>query len=570
MKKVLAIVLALMFAFVFAACGGDTGTKSQPPSSSSPTGDSTEPPASATESQTPVSSEEPASQPEESSEPAREYFDFTLAAKSIKVNGTIGGEDIVIITDNDHVAASNCKWTINVILKETGTANLYEVVSVTTGSGTVPDITLEEGQILFGVHSSSSLMDKIDEYQNVPGKLAAMALAAGDLIAVVGIEENDIQTLKEYKEGDNLEYLRELPSNLSNFVSFGAGVTTAVGPNDNTSILLTKIDKAPSYGDSALYTYEWGTTLGDYDWADFAILVVKYDHTVFGYVEDAIYGVDSAAAKKDIAMPLDGFILAVSKDNAPLFKKLDNIKSGNKFFVHGVQVTPVNYSISEATTAPVIDGQIGLTEWSGFLIDSVDETNELWDYSQFEKNNYGITAEIYAAYDQDNFYFAVVVDTPDHYNSVTSSNPGEMYKYCCIQVDIIDQSPLSEYMLANYDHIVNDKAVGEGHVRQYGFCVNGDSETISHVWMGTGGFTGTAKVLRDAESEKTIYEISVPWSEIGIEVVEAGAEIGLSVSINSTNKTEADADKWKNIKLRDGGGIILRNDWAKTPVATLN
>jgi len=50
--------------------------------------------------------------------------------------------------------------------------------------------------------------------------------------------------------------------------------------------------------------------------------------------------------------------------------------------------------------------------------------------------------------------------------------------------------------------------------------------------------------------------------------VEAGKEFGLSISINSTNEADDKATprKWKNIKYRDGGGIILRNDWTKIPV----
>ena len=71
------------------------------------------------------------------------------------------------------------------------------------------------------------------------------------------------------------------------------------------------------------------------------------------------------------------------------------------------------------------------------------------------------------------------------------------------------------------------------------------------------------------EAQTTTYEVSIPWAGIGIENVDAGTEFGFSVSINSTNEEDDAAGTWKNITLRDGGGIIGRNDLSKVPVATI-
>ncbi len=570
MKKILAFALSFILIFALIACGAETNDESSAAQSQESETDE----SSAEESSKAEDSSEPdeSSEDESSAEEPKTYFDFTETAKSVSVNGSIASEDVVVFTTNEAIASGNAKWSVNVLLDKEDDC-LYKVVSATPGDGNNYAGTLAENQVLLAVHSSSSDIGMIDEFQNIPGKLAAAALVPGDLIAIVGIEQNDIQKLKVYEEGEELVYKLELPVTLpnKNFVSFGAAVSTSVNINEATSIALTKINAAPAYGDSALYTYEYGLKLGDYDWSNYAVLVCKYDHTVFGYVQDKLYDVSSTESKKDIEIPDDGFVLAVSKDNDALYKKLANIKSGNKFFVHGVQVTPVEYSVKASTTAPVIDGSIGLTEWEEYLIETIDENNVFWDYSQFEVNQYEITAKIYATYDADNLYFAVVVDTPDAYCPVTSANASSMYAYCCIQVNIVDQSPLSDYMLSHYDHIIDTTAVTEGHIRQYGFAVNENGDTVPVVWMGANTtFTGSAKVVRDADAEQTIYEVSVPWAEIGLETVESGADFGLSISINTTNKTDAAASKWKNIKLRDGGGIILRNDWAKIPVCTLD
>lgn len=150
-----------------------------------------------------------------------------------------------------------------------------------------------------------------------------------------------------------------------------------------------------------------------------------------------------------------------------------------------------------------------------------------------------------------------------------------MYSYECIQVNVVDQSPLSDYMLENFDYVANAKAATEGHIRQYGFAAssNEGNETLSVVWMAKDDaakkFTGECKVVRNDDDKTTTYEVAIPWAEIGLDKVDSGTEFGFSISINSTNEADIEAGTWKNITLRDGGGIIGRNDWSKIPVATI-
>ncbi len=119
---------------------------------------------------------------------AADGFDFLSTASQYNVNGSIVGEGVVIITNNDALPNANLKWAISVMLSATETEGVYTVVFVHTGDGNVPAITLEEGQVILGVHSASSDPAQIGEYQNVNGKLAAQALEVGDIVTITGVD----------------------------------------------------------------------------------------------------------------------------------------------------------------------------------------------------------------------------------------------------------------------------------------------------------------------------------------------------------------------------------------------
>lgn len=370
----------------------------------------------------------------------------------------------------------------------------------------------------------------------------------------------------------------ELPAYLTNFVSFAEARTPTLKATDKTSVRLTKIDEAPVEGDIVLFTNAYGDTIAadDETYADFAIVVFEYDHDVFTYVQKSLAEVGEDDTKAETAIPEDGFVLAISSLQTQALANLKNITDKSIVHVHGVQTLAVDeygITVNKIETAPTIDGVVTEDEW-GTPVWDVDEDNKYWSYSSFEKNNYYATAKIYARCDDKNLYFAVVVDSPYHYCPLDQSGAGGMYSYECIQVNIADQSPLSDYMLENFDWAVNKKSSEEGHIRQYGFAAssNEGNETLSVVWMAAADqakFTGNCKVVRDEDNKATTYEVSIPWAEIGLDKVDSGTEFGFSISINSTNEADIEDGTWKNITLRDGGGIIGRNDWSKIPVATI-
>ncbi len=372
----------------------------------------------------------------------------------------------------------------------------------------------------------------------------------------------------------------ELPAYLTNFVSFAESLGTGLKATDTTSIRLTKIDDAPVEGDIVLFTSAYGDTIAadDETYADFAIVVFEYDHDVFTYVQKSLAEVGEDDTKADTAIPEDGFVLAISSLQTQALANLKNITDKSIVHVHGVQTlaTDPKYvtTFLKTDTAPTIDGVVTEDEW-GTAVWDVNEENKYWSYSSFEENNYYATAKIYARCDDENLYFAVVVNSPYHYCPLDSTGANSMWQYECIQVNILDQSPMSDYILENYDWFssTNPAASQEGHFRQYGFAVssNDSAETLSTVWVSDGktGFTGECKVVRNDADSTTTYEVAIPWAELGLDSVASGTEFGFSVSINSTNEADIESGTWKNITMRDGGGIIGRNDLSKVPVAII-
>lgn len=118
---------------------------------------------------------------------ATDGFDFLSTAKNCSFNTTLQGECVVIITGNDYITSANLKWAIAVVLDHSD-GNKYTVSAVNVGNGTDPSITLTEGQIVLGVHSSTSDTLLASEYQNVYGKNAAAALEPGDTVSFVGFD----------------------------------------------------------------------------------------------------------------------------------------------------------------------------------------------------------------------------------------------------------------------------------------------------------------------------------------------------------------------------------------------
>lgn len=111
-------------------------------------------------------------------------FRFDIKA----INGSISGEDGIIITSQDAIANANLKWPV-IIICEKVSDGVYKVKQdPIVPLGTVPEITLNQNEIIIAIHSSTSDLSMKDTYKNVEQKLAALNVKAGMYFTFEGID----------------------------------------------------------------------------------------------------------------------------------------------------------------------------------------------------------------------------------------------------------------------------------------------------------------------------------------------------------------------------------------------
>lgn len=395
---------------------------------------------------------------------------------------------------------------------------------------------------------------------------AAASSAPAESSAAASSEE-------ETSEPEPLDY--EVAELISQYVgwngSIGTGLTAARA-TDATSLQLTAVNVSPADGTASAIAFnsDFGGTIasddGSYD--DYNILVFEYDHSIFGYKMTDSKGVDDED-KDDVKIPNDGFVLAVHKhwqEKVDAMKAFTPEDSKNVFFPHGFRATnALDAKIKSATIK--VDGEVSESEY-GAPIWEFEPEDIYSNYSQFESPlDVDVVAKVYMAYDSENLYIGVVVDSPNHY----LPNKDSLWRYDSIQVNVVSIDPLSEDVVgSNYwDIVVNSQSSSDNVFRQYGFGVLDNGESVGVKFMGQAEYGCTTVCVRDDANQITTYEAKIPLSECGKEgatiVGEKGTVIGASVSVNQGNE-----DSWENVAQRDGGGIIGLNDITKVPTITFD
>ena len=340
---------------------------------------------------------------------------------------------------------------------------------------------------------------------------------------------------------------------------------------DPTSLMLSKVNSSDIVaGDIAAFTSDYGSDIeaDDQDYADFAVVVFEYDHEIFSYVKKSFAKVGEA--DDGIKIPQDGYVVAIHKTYEDKISAIEALDSATAFFPHGfIASDALNAKIDKAKTAPKLDGMVSASEYGGKLLWDIMPDNESVSYYQFEVNDYYATAKVYATYDDKNLYIGVIVDSPHHYNTLFQDNASGMWQYECIQLQFSSIAPNDEYYFDNWDGIRKKDAANANIVRQTGYAVNEEGDTLTTVWIGKADAGHQAKCVRDDANAKTYYEIVIPWSDLGsgddVVDVKKGSSFGFALSINCGSETIP----FRNIVLRDGGGIMGLNDWTKIPTITL-
>ncbi|MCH5183774.1 MAG: hypothetical protein J1E00_06330 [Oscillospiraceae bacterium] len=348
----------------------------------------------------------------------------------------------------------------------------------------------------------------------------------------------------------------------------GTGLT-GVRATDATSLPLTAINASPVDGTASViaFNYEYGRTIesddGSYD--DYNILVFTYDHDIFGYALTSSLGVDGEGKDK-VEIPDDGYVLAVHKNWQAKVDAMLAADEGTVFFPHGFRATDA-LDASIKSGSATIDGKVSESEY-GKPIWEIDPYYELANYEQFDSPlDVDVTAKVYMMYDAEYLYIGVVVDSPNHY----LPNKDSLWRYDSIQVNVISVDPMDEYITGSsmWDFIINTQSSSDNVFRQYGFGVTNDGESVAVKYMGQAEMKAETVCYRDAANQTTTYEAKIPLSECGKEGEtikgEKGTVIGVSVSVNQGTE-----EKWTNVMLRDGGGIIGLNDITKVPTITFN
>ncbi len=129
-------------------------------------------------------------------------FTWTINA----VDGTIAGEDAVVITNMDSYASCNANWAIVTVLEKQADGTYVAVADAVAGGGPdkIPAIELGDNQIALVVHSAHSNPDGA----NWQGKVVAMSIKEGDVFTV----NEDMTSVYAVIPGESTDAPSEAPS----------------------------------------------------------------------------------------------------------------------------------------------------------------------------------------------------------------------------------------------------------------------------------------------------------------------------------------------------------------------
>ncbi|MDB2347590.1 hypothetical protein OAV21_00520 [bacterium] len=221
------------------------------------------------------------------------------------------------------------------------------------------------------------------------------------------------------------------------------------------------------------------------------------------------------------------------------------------------------YSANKTVNPIVIDGD--LSEWTGaeiladprfyipkFSGSDVNVDGELVNFEILGNGDWtgpdDHTSAVRVLYDDDNVYFGFVVTDEYHENAANSAWNGDS-----VQLMVADGARAAQVALYNY-------ALGgvEGDLA--------DETIVNHEARPEGGEDTEAIVLRNSETKRTIYEIKLPKSAMGLESLTQGVQFGLGMAINDGDEATPGQKGWGGLGAHS---IVFGKTPSETALVTL-
>jgi len=176
-----------------------------------------------------------------------------------------------------------------------------------------------------------------------------------------------------------------------------------------------------------------------------------------------------------------------------------------------------NLTIARLGSVPSLDGQVSEAEWGSKAFTVANGLPFIITHNGAEGSPF--TADIYLGYDNDKLYMAAVADYPNHKQEALL--PGDIWAGDCLQVQLASAPGGERYEL--------------------GFALNSATgANQANKWAGTNDFTmqgdGTDYIVT-RDGSKTVYEIAIPASLLGLGAFEDGQTIAFSFAFPISDGT---------------------------------
>lgn len=157
------------------------------------------------------------------------------------------------------------------------------------------------------------------------------------------------------------------------------------------------------------------------------------------------------------------------------------------------------------------------------------------DADLFWQGKEDLSAKIYGKWTQS--ALALKIDVRDNIHHQTQSGHA-VYDGDSIQIALLP---------TRASQVINSPVTAADGYSQFGLALTNDGKTLFHQWKGKFARIPDFKVTR--KGKNTVYEVSIPWQELGITGSPLGQTFNLSVLVNDND------GRFRKVLLEWGGGI---------------